>query len=89
MACRLFGAMPLFEQMLAYCQLNPKNIHMYFDDILFDKITDILFKMKKKSAQFNAFENVVCKIASYSLVIIGLCNGIVSYSVLNHYLNRC
>ena len=48
MACRLFGTKPLFQQMLAYCQLNPKNIHMYFDDISFDKITDILFKMKKK-----------------------------------------
>ena len=25
MACRLFGTQPLFEPMMAYCQLDPKE----------------------------------------------------------------
>ena len=29
MACRLFGAKSLAEQMLAYCQLNPSEYYLW------------------------------------------------------------
>ena len=58
MACRLDGAKPLSEPMLGYCQMNPKE--------------QISVKLKKNSEFFiqeNAFENVVCEMATI------LCRG--------------
>ena len=40
MACRLFGAKPLSEPMLAYCQLHPRNKPQWH----FIKITQFSFK---------------------------------------------
>ena len=50
MACRLFGAKPLPEPLLAYCQVDP--------------VEHILLKFHLKSNVFmleNWFENVICK----------------------------
>ena len=54
-ACRLFGANPLSEQMMVYCQLDPEEyISMKFD-------------LKFKSFnQWNAFEDVSVKMAAIS-----------------------
>ena len=52
MANRLFGAKPLSEPMLPYCQLDPKE--------------HISVKFHLKSIQVNALENVICKMAAIS-----------------------
>ena len=53
MACRLFGAKPLSEPMMTYCQLNPV--------FLFNKI---LCETNKDFIQGNAFENAVWKMGT-------------------------
>ena len=53
MACRLFGAKPLLEAMLTYCQLEPWG----HTSVKFNPNTK-LFKDK------NVLENVVCKMAA-------------------------
>ena len=56
MACCLFGAKPLSEAMLPYCQLGQKDT--YFGEIL----PEILFL--KVFIQENALEKVICKMAA-------------------------
>ena len=53
MACRLAGAKPLFEPMLQYSQLAPRNKLQ----LNFDKNSNIF-------VQENAFESVVCEVAA-------------------------
>ena len=54
MACRLFGAKPLSEPMLDYCQLDPKE-H-----------TSVKFQLKFEVFPFkNAFGNAVCQNAGH------------------------
>ena len=54
MACRLFGAKPLPEPMLTYCQLDRQEQ------------TSVIFQNQSSNIviQENAFENVVCKMAT-------------------------
>ena len=56
MACRLFGAKPLFEPMLPYCQLDPKEQT--------STETKTLTEIHISSLKKNAFENVVCEISA-------------------------
>ena len=54
MACHLFGAKPLPEPMLAYCQLDPQEQ------------TSVKFQPKYKILiDENAFENIVCQIGGH------------------------
>ena len=49
MVCELFGVKPLSEPIMAYCQLDPRDIHVHvFSEI---QNTQIFF-------QENTFENV-------------------------------
>ena len=51
MACRLFGAKPLFKSMFDYCQSDPRN-----------KLQrNFIQNFKNFSIEENAFENVVCQ----------------------------
>ena len=54
MACRSSGAMPLPQQMMTYCQLDPYTLQTYVSEIWM------------LSVQENAFENIVCKFSSFS-----------------------
>ena len=60
MACRLFGAKPLSETMLAYCQLYP-NEHIS---------KKFLFEIQKVFIQENAFENAICRMATIVLATV-------------------
>ena len=54
MACRLLGANPLSEPMMIYCHLDLKeHISMKYD-----------FEIQKFSLKKNAFENIVCEMAT-------------------------
>ena len=56
MACRLFGAKPLPEPMLAYCHLDSwEQISVKFES----EFNHIIF------IQENAFENVICQNGGY------------------------
>ena len=54
MACRLFGAKPLSEPMLGFCQLDPKE----------QNFGEILIKNTKLFINENASENIVCEMAA-------------------------
>ena len=53
MACCLFGAKPLFEPMLPYCQLDTKE-HISVD----------IYSKFKSFIQGNGLENVVCEMVA-------------------------
>ena len=53
MACRLFGAKPLSQPMLGYCQLNPQEQLQWN----YNQNTEIFIEE-------NAFENIVCEMAA-------------------------
>ena len=53
MACRLFGAKPLFKPMLSYCQLDPKEQ----TSLIFNRNTNLFINQ-------NASENIVCEMAT-------------------------
>ena len=59
MACRLFGAKPLSEPMLKYCQLHPKG-HIL--------MIDFFCWRSKVYIKWNAFQNVVGKMAAMLLL---------------------
>ena len=69
MACRLFGAKPLSEPMLLYCQLDP-NKHISVKSYL---------KFKSFHPRKCTFENAVCEMAAIFLrpnVLNELCSGV-------------
>ena len=53
MACCLFGAKPLSDPMLPYCQLDPK-----------EQISVEFYSKIKNFIQENTLENVTCKMAA-------------------------